>query len=71
MMTPIFAQVAKELSPHVIFAKVDTESEQGLGAQLNIRSIPTLIIFKKGKEITRQAGAMDARAMKEWVETNL
>ena len=60
MMAPAFAQVAKELEPNFRLAKVNTEDEQGLAARFNIRSIPTIALFREGKEIVRQAGAMDA-----------
>ena len=40
--------------------KLNTEEAQQLAAQYNIRSIPTLALFKGGREVARQAGAMDA-----------
>ncbi len=71
MMAPAYAQASSEMSPHVIFAKVNTEDHQGLGAQFNIRSIPTLAVFRGGREISRQAGAMDASSMKNWIHSVL
>jgi thioredoxin 2 len=56
-----FARAAGELEAAVRLAKVDTESQQQLAARFNIRSIPTLAIFKGGREIARQSGAVDAR----------
>ena len=53
MMAPIFAQAAEQLQPNLRVAKVDTEAEQQLAAQYQIRSIPTLALFKNGKEIAR------------------
>lgn len=67
MMAPAYAQAAAKLEPEVRLAKVNTEQEQVLAGQYNIRSIPTLAIFKKGKEITRQAGAMSAEDIVRWV----
>ncbi len=67
MMTPVFRQVAGEMKSRVIFAKVDTEQEQTLAARFNIRSIPTLTLFKDGSEIARQAGALDAQSLRSWV----
>jgi thioredoxin 2 len=67
MMAPAFEQAAIELAPYVRLAKLNTEDEQSLGAQFNIRSIPTLVIFKNGREVARQAGAMDVSAIKTWV----
>ena len=58
MMTPAYAQATVKLEPQFRLAKLNTEHEQGIAAQFNIRSIPTLILFKAGREIARQAGAM-------------
>ncbi len=67
MMAPAFEQAAAELSPDVRLAKLNTEDEQSIGAHLNIRSIPTMVIFKNGREVARQAGAMSAADIKSWV----
>ena len=67
MMAPAFEQASRDLSPHVRLAKLNTEDEQSIGAQLNIRSIPTMVIFKNGKEVARQAGAMSVADIKSWV----
>ncbi len=70
MMAPVFAQVAQQLQPGIRVAKVNTEAEQQLAAQYQIRSIPTLAIFKGGKEINRTAGAMDLQNLLGWVKQN-
>lgn len=70
MMTPVFAQAAEQLQPGVRIAKVNTESEQQLAAQFQIRSIPTIAIFKAGKEIARTAGAMDINNLVNWIKQN-
>ena len=67
MMAPAFAAAAAELDPKVRLLKVDTEAEQVLAARYAIRSIPTLILFKGGAEIARQAGAMDKAGVMRWV----
>jgi thioredoxin 2 len=67
MMAPEFARAAHDMEPRARFAKVDTEVEQGIAAQFGIRSIPTLVIFKGGREIARQSGAMPASQLKSWV----
>ncbi len=67
MMAPAFEQASIELSPQVRLAKLNTEDEQSVGAQFNIRSIPTMVIFKNGKELARQAGAMSTADIKSWV----
>jgi len=69
-MAPAFASAAGQLEPAVRLAKVDTESQQQLAARFNIRSIPTLAIFKGGREIARQSGAVDGATLKRWVAAN-
>ena len=71
MMAPNFHQAAIDLEPHARLAKLNTEEEQQLAARFNIRSIPTLAIFKDGREIARQSGALDLGALKRWIEPHL
>ena len=71
MMAPMFAQAALELEPQVRLLKVDTEKNQNLAAQFDIRSIPTIAIFNGGKEVARQAGAMQASQLIQWVRSIL
>jgi thioredoxin 2 len=71
MMAPHYAEAAQLLEPRVRLAKVDTEAEQALGAQFNIRSIPTLALFKGGREVARQPGAMATADIVRWVESRL
>ncbi|WP_019973466.1 thioredoxin [Mycobacterium sp. 141] len=61
-------KAASEKHPDVVFAKVDTEAEQSLAAAAEIRSIPTLMAFKKGKLVFNQAGALPAAALEELVQ---
>lgn len=68
MMAPAFEQASAELEPEVRLAKLNTENEQVIGANLNIRSIPTVVMFKKGREVARQAGAMSASDIQSWVK---
>jgi len=71
MMAPQFAEAARMLEPKVRLAKVNTEAEQTLGAQYGIRSIPTLALFRGGREIARQAGAMGVQDIVRWVNARL
>ena len=64
---PIFAQAAQELEPRLRFAKLDTEAEPQLGGLWNIRSIPTLILFKEGREAARVSGALPMGQLKQWL----
>lgn len=70
-MAPAFAAAASRLEPNVRLGKVDTEVEQGVAARYNIRSIPTLILFSKGREVARQSGAMPTTAIVAWVRQAL
>lgn len=67
MMAPVFSQVSHEMATKVRFAKVNTEQEQMIAGQYGIRSIPTLVLFRNGQEISRQAGALDAGTLKQWL----
>jgi len=68
MMAPVFEQAAAQLEPHFRLVKVDTEAQQGLAARYQIRSIPTLALFKQGKEVARSAGAMDLASLLSWAQ---
>ncbi|HCA27686.1 MAG TPA: thiol reductase thioredoxin [Betaproteobacteria bacterium] len=68
MMAPVFVQAAAQWSTRCRFAKVNTEEAQALAQQYAIRSIPTLVVFHRGKEIARTAGAMDAENLRRWLE---
>jgi thioredoxin 2 len=71
MMAPQFQQAARLLEPKVRLAKVNTEAEPQLAAQFGIRSIPTLVLFRGGRDIARQAGAMGAQDIVRWVSAQL
>jgi thioredoxin 2 len=71
MMAPAYLQAATRLEPRVRLLKVDTERAQALSAQFGIRSIPTLALFRGGREVARQAGAMDAGSIAAWVQSKL
>ncbi|MFZ2541625.1 MAG: thioredoxin TrxC [Gallionella sp.] len=69
IMAPAFVQAAAQLEPLMRLAKLNTEEAQELGARHNIRSIPTLALFKNGHEVARQAGAMDAGGIVRWARS--
>ena len=71
MMAPAFEQAATRLEPRVQLIKLNTDEAQGIGARLNIRSIPTLALFIGGREVGRQAGAMGAADIVRWTEAQL
>lgn len=69
MMAPQFARAAGSLEPRFRLAKVNTEAEPELGGQFGIRSIPTLVLFRAGREIARQSGAMGVQDIIRWAES--
>jgi thioredoxin 2 len=71
MMAPAYEQAAAQLEPRVQVVKVNTDEAQGVGARLNIRSIPTLALFVNGREVARQAGAMGAADIVRWTQGQL
>ena len=67
MMAPAFAEAAAEMAPSVRFAKLDTEAAPAIAGRFNIRGIPTLILFRDGREVARQSGAMQKSDIVRWV----
>ena len=65
-MAPAFAAAAQMLEPEIRLGKLDTEAEQAIAARYGIRSIPTMILFRNGREIARQSGAMPQSAIVGW-----
>lgn len=71
MMAPAFQQAAATLEPRARLAKLNTETAQSVAGRYDIRSIPTLILFRGGREVARKAGAMGAADIVRWVESQL
>ncbi|MBL4672278.1 MAG: thioredoxin TrxC [Arenicella sp.] len=67
---PTFEKAAEQLEPKLRFAKLNTEDQQQVAGRWQIRSIPTLILFKAGKEVTRSSGAMSLSQLKQWLVKN-
>lgn len=65
-MAPAFKLAAAQLEPKIRLAKLNTEAEQAIAAEYGIRSIPTLMLFHKGKELARQSGAIDTQTIISW-----
>ena len=66
MMAPQFEAAAAQLEPQVRLAKIDTEAQPALGGRFGVRSIPTLVLFRQGRELARQSGAMGAADIVRW-----
>jgi thioredoxin 2 len=70
-MAPSFEEAALSMPLQAQFLKVNTDSNQTLGAQYKIESIPTLILFKNGKEHDRVSGALSTTRLQNWVRQAL
>jgi thioredoxin 2 len=66
-MGPAFEEVALAMPLQAQFLKVDTDDEQTLGSQYRIQTIPTLIVFKGGKEVDRISGGLNSNQLEKWV----
>jgi thioredoxin 2 len=66
-MSPNFEAAAKGLEPRVRMAKLDTEAMPEISARYGIRSIPTMIMVHKGREIARTSGALPTQAIVQWI----
>ena len=71
MMAPAFEAAARAFEPRLRFGKVDTDAEPELAGRYGIRSIPTMILFRKGNEAARISGALAAGDLRRWIESNL
>lgn len=71
MMTPILQQAAGMLEPRVRLGKINTDAEPALAQQFGIRSIPTLVLTRKGEELSRASGAMALHDFLRWVQEGL
>jgi len=67
MMAPAFEEAARRMEPAARFARLNTDEARETAARYGIRSIPTLIVFRGGREVARQPGAIGADALMRWV----
>jgi thioredoxin 2 len=70
-MAPAFAAAAARIEPRARLVEVDTERSQQLAQRYGIRSIPTIIVFKRGHEQARIAGALPPPQLLSWIEQNI
>lgn len=71
MMAPHYEEAARRLGAKARFAKINSDDESALSSRFAIRSIPTLIVFRGGKEVARQSGAMDLGSLERWLNSTL
>ena len=67
MMAPAFVQAAQGLGSGARFAKINTEDYPKVSLKNNIRGIPTMIVYQGGREVARQAGAVPAKSIMDFV----
>jgi len=63
MMPPILKDLKKRMGDKIIVIKIDTDKNRAVASKYNIRSIPTLMLFKNGDVLWRQAGVMQANQL--------
>ncbi len=68
MMGPVLERTAQQRATSLQVAKVNTDEQPDLAGRFNIRSIPTLILFRGGREIARQSGAVDGATLSRWLD---
>ncbi|MCB2027030.1 MAG: thioredoxin TrxC [Ottowia sp.] len=68
---PTYAAFARKVEPHLRLLKIDTQAHQAAAAKYGIRSIPTLALFRNGKEVARISGAMNEAQLQQWVNQQL
>ena len=71
MMAPAYEAAARQLEPDVALIKLNSEKETTTAAELGIRSIPTMILFRNGREVARQSGAMSSGQIVGWARDRL
>jgi thioredoxin 2 len=70
-MAPVLEEAAQQYATRLQIGKINTDEEQQLSARFGIRSIPTLILFHRGRELARQTGAIDGSRLGRWIESSL
>ncbi|MEE9524948.1 MAG: thioredoxin domain-containing protein [Thermodesulfovibrionales bacterium] len=70
LMSPAFALAASRVEPRIRLAKINKDTEQEVATRLAILSVPTLVLFKKGKEIDRAYEVFDIAGLLKWIKTH-
>lgn len=68
IVAPEVARVARELAGRAVVLKVNTETQPELASRYNVQAIPLFQVFSKGRRVGEQAGAVDHRALRRWLE---
>ena len=68
MLIPILAEVKKELGDTIKIVKIDVDKNEPLSAQFQVRGVPTLLLFKKGKQVWRQSGVVEKNSLIDLIQ---
>ena len=71
MMAPVLSEVKKDLGDQLTIIKIDVDKNQAAASAYNVASIPTMILFRQGRVLWRQSGAMPAAQLKQILRTNM
>ncbi|HCU68202.1 MAG TPA: thiol reductase thioredoxin [Desulfomicrobium sp.] len=71
MMGPAFAQAAAALQGQAVLAKMDTEAQRTVPSRFSIQSVPSLVLFRQGREVARMSGAMPAGQIQNWLKQHI
>jgi len=71
MMAPVLDRLAQQRATRMQVAKLNTDEQPEIASRFQIRSIPTLILFREGREIARQSGAVSGGALEQWLDATL
>lgn len=69
MLTPVLEEIAKEMSDKLKVGKLDIDQNQKIAGMFQVTSIPTMILFKNGKEVNRLVGLRDLEGLRQFVST--
>jgi thioredoxin 1 len=71
MLTPIVEELSKEMGDKIKIVKMNIDDHPGSPSSLGIRSIPTMVIFKDGKQVSTKVGVLPKNSIKEWIESSI
>ena len=70
MMVPVLKEVKQQLKDSIKIIKVDVEKNQSVATTYQVKGVPTLILFKDGKQVWRQSGVLQASQLIEIINTH-
>ncbi len=70
-LAPVLCEVEEEYEGKINVFKVNTNYDEGLAVEYNVKSNPTLVLFKDGKDVDKQIGAKDYDDLIDWIDANI